>query len=84
MLDPVNHVSIRLPTSAFPTSLVESLYVDSNKWSPHLKRSCMSFVYYLKVPTDKESPLPYTIGDLSSSVLFDHHPLLQPYTVRGA
>ena len=55
-LKSIQHAGLRLALGAFPTSPVESLYIEANENPPELRRNNLGFKYYTKLKANPSNP----------------------------
>ncbi|GFX98438.1 putative RNA-directed DNA polymerase from transposon X-element [Trichonephila clavipes] len=82
-LDPFHPMALRICSSAFRTSPVQSLYVNCNQLHLDLRRRKLSLAYYFKISSMPSHPLQNVYMSTSMKRLYDARPSnIQPFMNR--
>ncbi|GFX56018.1 RNase H domain-containing protein [Trichonephila clavipes] len=82
-LDPVHHMALRICSGAFPTSPVQSLYVNCNQRPLYLRRRKLFLAYYFKILSVPSHPLKNAYMSTRMKRLYDARPSnIRPFMDR--
>lgn len=76
MLNPVVYLRLFLASGAFCTNLVQSLYVECDKWRLGYKQKYVDLLYTFKISSMIRHPFKSVINDRSTSQLLLDRPSL--------
>ena len=83
VLDTIHNQGLRLALGAFRSSPVESLYVEANEPSLHLRREKLSLQYALRLSSNSNNPAHDCTFNPKHEVLYDKKPrIIKPFGLR--